>query len=652
MRSNAKYYAVPFIILAELMETLGVMYQAVRAKVSKVLAIVVIVAFGTMSASASSLPRSLASGRVVTIKPYEDRTPLTARVIQFDGQDASPTDDPAVVPALTLRARIEAVDPALSHIRVLDHSVVVDGNTRAPATMTGVSDLTIGQWAKIKIDTLESGQWHAQRIEIRSVESRLKIEGTIISTWDDSISVNGLVVRVPGNVRLDEGALTPSERLFSDLVTPQDPKQPSPWFSNGWLWSRGKVGVNQRIENDFSIGDSTADHYREAEPSMRLELTARGPAGLSAFLKLRSRNTFVLENAPLRKRPHEQAIDLYEGYALWRDIAALPLALQVGRQDFDEYREWIFDAQLDAIRAYAYPLYPITLEVAYINSLDDSRNNKFRTLTDYLVHLHGRPVSSTELGVYRLWRTDDDIRGREPIWTGVRWRGDYIGIRPWADLSWLRGWDKGRRFDASAYDVGATITKNLGPSRISVTFSAARATGNDADPKTSGVDRQFRQTGYEDNTGAYGGVTSFQYYGEVFDPELANLDILTLGAGATLTQRASIDVVYHRYNQSEYMEGLSRDLEGTDLTLYDYGGRGIDPDNNRPVKEMFPYQHVGWELDVIVGFVRVFRLLDVKWVTGFFIPQDALSPPFWEQLPFKPKKRTSYLNQLNVEYRF
>lgn len=604
------------------------------------------------SALASALPGALETGLEVTIKPFEGRSPLTARVIQVGEQQTEPVGGSAMTPLLTLRAHIEVIDQSSSRLHLLGRTIIVDGSTRAPATMSSIADLKIGQWIKAKIDTLESGQWHAQRIETTDIEPRTKIEGTIVATWPDSISVGGLVVHVPGNVRLDRGALTPSERIFSDLLTPQDPRQPVPWFSQGWLWSRGKIGVNQRIENDFSVGDSAADHYREAEPSLRLELTARGPAGMSAFLKLRSRTTLVWENAPLRKRPHEAAVELYEGYVLWRDILAMPVALQIGRQDFDEYREWIFDDQLDAIRAYAYPFYPITVEAAYINSLDNSPENKFRTLSDYLLHIHGRPVPSTELGVYRLWRTDDDARGREPVWTGVRWRGSYFGVRPWVDLAWLRGWDKGRRFDASAYDVGTTISKQLGSHRISATVASAHSTGNDDDPKATGIDRQFRQTGYEDNTGAYDGVTSFQYYGEVFDPELANLDILTIGAGATLAERASVDVVYHRYNQSEYAEGVSRDLEGTDLTLYDYGGRGIDPDNNRPVKELFPYQKVGWELDVIVGLVRVFGLLDIKWVTGFFVPEDALSPPFWEQLPFRPKKRTSYLNQLSIEYRF
>ena len=607
---------------------------------------------GTAGVQAMPLRQGLDVGCHVTIKPLEDRVPVTARVIQISDQSDAPADGSTTSPILTLRARIESIDSSLSQIVILGRSVAVDRKTRAPASMTGVSELSHGQWIKLKIDTLESGQWYAQRIETKGVESRSKIEGRIVSDWGDSVSIGGLVVYVPENVRIDKGVLTTSERLFSDLITPQDPKQPAPWFSRGWLWSRGKIGISQRIENDFSVGDSAADHYREAEPALRLDLTARGPAGVSAFLKLRSRNTFVWENAPLRKRPYEHAVDVYEGYLLWRDILKLPIAVQVGRQDFDEYREWLFDAQLDAVRAYAYPFYPITVEAAYINSLDDSPGNKFRTLSDYLFHIHGRLTPSTELGLYRLWRTDKDIRGQEPIWTGVRWRGSYFGVKPWADLAWLRGWDKGRRFEASAYDVGATLTKKLGSRRVSMTVSSARATGNDDNPKATGVDHQFRQTGYEDNTGIYDGVVSFQYYGEIFDPELANLDILTLGGGITLSSSASIDVVYHRYHQTEHAPYVvKRDLESTDLTVYDYGGRNFD-DRGRPIKELFPYQKVGWELDAVIGVVRAFGILDIKWVVGYFVPQDAIHDPFWDQLPFKPKKRDAFLNQLSLEYRF
>ena len=88
------------------------------------------------------------------------------------------------------------------------------------------------------------------------------------------------------------------------------------------------------------------------------------------------------------------------------------------------------------------------------------------------------------------------------------------------------------------------------------------------------------------------------------------------------------------------------------MTLYDAGGRGIDPANGRPVQELFPYRDVGSEVDIIVGINRVLGMLDIKYVLGFFSPGDALSPPFWSELPFKPKKRSAVMNRVSVEWRF
>lgn len=603
-------------------------------------------------ATHASLRQDLTPGASVVIKIFEGQTPLTARVVQVSPAEIDSDQEDIAASLLSLRCQIDRVDAVSSSIWIFGKRTVVDKATRVPSSINSLNDLQRGQWIKIKVDTVGAGQWHAQRIEVNGIEKQTKINGVMERVWPDSLALAGLVIRLRENTRVEDHTRTPSERLFSDVVFPEDPREPAPWLNAGWFWSRGKIGVNQRIENDYSIGDSTGDRYRESEPHARMEFVARGPVGLSGFLKLRSRNCFVLENAPLRRRPRETAIHLYEGYVLWRDIAGLPLAAQVGRQDFDEYREWLFDAQLDAIRGYFYPLNPMVAEAAYINSLDDSPDNKYRTLRDYLIHLHGRPFPSTELGAYRLWRTDTDIRGREPIWTGLRWRGSYLGVHPWADIAWLRGWDKGRRFRASAYDIGATVSRPLWSRRVSFTIANARATGNDQNPKITGIDEEFRQTGYEDNTGLYDGVTSFQYYGEVFDPELANLDIFTLGGGIAFSPAASVDIVYHRYHQVEHSDAVLRDLESSDLTLHDYGGRGIDPDNGRPIRQLFFYRRVGWELDVIIGLVRVFGVVDVKWVTGYFMPQDALSPPFWEQLSFKPRKHSAFLNQISLEYRF
>jgi hypothetical protein len=216
-------------------------------------------------------------------------------------------------------------------------------------------------------------------------------------------------------------------------------------------------------------------------------------------------------------------------------------------------------------------------------------------------------------------------------------------------LSWLDGWDKGRRFDALAADYGATLTGAAGLLSLSLTCASAHGSSNHANPHVTGIDQEFRQTGYEDNTGMFDGVATFQYYGELFDPELANLDILTIGAGLRIRTRASIDAVYHRYRQPLYDGAALRDLEGTDLTLFDLGGRGIDPGNGRPARTFFPYRDVGNEIDIIIGLARWMDRINAKWVMAWFHPDDALFPPFWSQLPFKPKRQTAFLNQLSIE---
>ncbi len=591
----------------------------------------------------------------VQIKPFEGESSVRARTIQILSDTAEQTDrDPSKV---VIRSSIERINPETRTIQVLGRSFRVDESTRAPSDLRTVTDLKPGQWVKVTVQPDDAGVWFVQRIKTDQIDRRTKIEGIVTgvwpaSGWPDSISLSGLNVRTPDNTAIFDHEPTASDRLFSKIVNARDPRRSGPWLARDWFWSRGRLGVVQRIENDFSIGDSARDHYREAEPQLKLDFTVKGPAGIYGLLKLRTRNTFVLNNAPLHKKQHETAIQLYEGYVLWRDVFSMPFAIQAGRQDFDEYREWLFDDQLDAIRFHVYPMYPIVAEAAYIHSLDNSPDNKFRTLKDYLIHVHGRIFPDAEVAVYRLWRTDTDLRGREPIWTGLRYRGAHWGLHPWLDAAWIRGWDKGRRFKADALDFGVTAVRPVGGLEFSVTVAHAHGSGNSDNPKSSFVDKEFQQTGYEDNTGSFNGVVSLQYYGEVFDPELSNLDILTVGAGCKLSAHTSTEVVYHRYRQAEYSSGVGRELAATDLTMFDYGGRGIDPNNGRPARTLFAYRDVGWEIDVVTGATGVLGAFDLKWVMGFFAPGDALSPPFWEQFPFKPKKRNVFLNQLSLEWHF
>ena len=114
--------------------------------------------------------------------------------------------------------------------------------------------------------------------------------------------------------------------------------------------------------------------------------------------------------------------------------------------------------------------------------------------------------------------------------------------------------------------------------------------------------RPFRQTGVQGNSQRFGGVVSAKTYGELLDPELSNLIVVTAAAGIRPTRRSSVEVVYHEYLQHR------RSNEIRDSGLDD------DPTGRS--------RHLGREIDVVVG-VKESRHVGLELVGGVFLPGRA-----------------------------
>ncbi len=133
-----------------------------------------------------------------------------------------------------------------------------------------------------------------------------------------------------------------------------------------------------------------------------------------------------------------------------------------------------------------------------------------------------------------------------------------------------------------------------------MTLGYAFGTG---DPdRDDAVDRNFRQTGLQDNEGGFNGVSRFKYYGELFDPELSNLNILTVGVGARPASRTSVDLLYHRYTQHK----ASHSIRDSALNA-DPSGRS---------------KELGAEIDLIIGYREV-KDLRLELMLGYFLPGSA-----------------------------
>jgi len=175
------------------------------------------------------------------------------------------------------------------------------------------------------------------------------------------------------------------------------------------------------------------------------------------------------------------------------------------------------------------------------------------------------------------------------------------------------------RVSGAGLDFGLTWETPL-PARPSLTLGYAFGSGKSGMREER--DRGFRQTGLQDNNDKFRGVASFRYYGELLDPELANLHVMTAGLGFRFLRRSSVDFVYHLYRQAHAAPFL-RDANVR-----------RDPDGGHTA--------IGQEWDVIVG-IEEWRRFELKLVGAIFRAGKAFAPD---------SGKLSYLTSLRLRLNF
>jgi len=279
-------------------------------------------------------------------------------------------------------------------------------------------------------------------------------------------------------------------------------------------------------------------------------------------------------------------------------IFGTPLTFEIGRLDFEDERRWWWDEDLDAVRigiegesfdwalALARELAPARSDRGYVDpeqedvtrliaeaSWDWAENHTL----DFFALRHDDHSRTHELEeVLRHGREDDsDARLR---WFGLRatgaWSSASAGlVGYWLDVARVNGSEQFLEWaplsddvlqlvveerlerDVHGWGVDAGMTW-LTPRENGTRFTVGYAIGSGDRNPDDVDDRGFRQTGLHANSPGFGGVQSFHGYGVLLDPELSNLAIVTLGAGVSLREFSSLDVVYHRYRLVEPAEEL------------------------------------------------------------------------------------------------
>jgi len=375
------------------------------------------------------------------------------------------------------------------------------------------------------------------------------------------------------------------------------------------LYVGGQVEYELDRSDNFDLNDARDADQQTNSVSLRLELVWEP-----------SSDAYFLAGARTSKRWRKDEDDpddqdenttLSELYGYFRDLGQSGWDLQVGRQDFDERREWLYDQNLDAVRAIrSAPDWRLELSLSSVLLDGNERDEDDTNFVAYLSNNDLRRHAAAYV-VHRQAAADE-----RATHVGLRAHGDWLENQDsWVEAAYLTGED-GVDLGSYGFDLGTTWTPERLPG-LALTAGYALGSG-DGDP-TDG-DASFRQTGLQDNNGKFAGVTSFRYYGELFDPELSNLGIVTLGVGVRPMHKSSIDLVLHKYDQVEAFAGL----RNTNLRRRPSGD---DTD-------------LGWEADLVFGSRR-FDNLHIEVVGAYFEPGDAF-----------PGGDPAWLGRIQLRYKF
>ena len=515
-------------------------------------------------------------------------------------------------------APVEELDLRRRTLRVLDTEVqVVDETSIADdaGNKMLLADLAPGSW--IELDARDEGdRLRARRIRLLAEPlDKIEIDGVV----DDAdpgrrtLTVSGLSLRLSRSAELRNPELAPLPPAIAiPRAIDDDDLRPAVRRAFG-----NRVGVAARVEvevepeGNFDLNPTRRGDLTRALWATQFQFDTQPVPTLAAFFRAgyRGRQVLIDDEGDEENNTQWQVQQLY---VVWQPTLTPWAAVQIGRQDFDEAREWLYDENLDAARLYL-ALGKIRAE-ASVSTRWGTTSRRLDDWTNWMLLARREVRRRWSAEGYVIHRRLRDDRGQRPVWLGLRSHGRLrSGIDHWIELSTLRGRADGETLTAWAADVGAQVRLRRRP-EINVTGGWAFGSGG-RDPGD-----RYLQTGLHDNNDKFGGVSSLKYYGELLEPELSNLEIATAGLGVRPTRRSSVDLVFHRYRQRRAADLIASNLETRP--------RGVDP-------------IIGHEWDVILAFEEI-PGVDIEYVFATFVPAAA----------FDSRATNARFHQLSVQFNF
>lgn len=428
---------------------------------------------------------------------------------------------------------------------------------------------------------------------------RMRVNGRLVSVITVVIS---LVCAVPesGSQEFTRGGFNPDDPPEANIKL-------LPYLSFG-----AQLEFEFQYQRNADLDTTNDEDFTTLEPALVLALSFDPSKYFQAYIDMKLAGEFEIEDGHSTKDRATLEVEL--AYILLKEFWGDRLAFQIGRQRFEDERQWLFDAELDGVRAFLYfygidAAFSVTrggiVDVDLLNRDAGDKTNNYITYWKYDFS------EDTNAAAYFIFRDNTKDEEESAITFGVHSDGDFTdSLGYWLELAYVFGTHDGSDIEGIGLDAGANYI--LYP-KLEPSITLAYAFGG----------KNFMQTGLQGNESDFNGAADFLYYGQLFDPELSNMSIFTAGVGVNPTEEtSSIDIVYHYYIQTEARDTLVN--------------TGIDADPDGQNKSL------GSEIDLVLGYEGEESGFAAALVLGYFIPGGA----------FPNDAENSFLANLTLEYRF
>jgi hypothetical protein len=358
-------------------------------------------------------------------------------------------------------------------------------------------------------------------------------------------------------------------------------QQPKDDGTSAWEFE-GEYDVRLDYRKNFALDKRDKEDLFRLDQELQLRASYRYNDWISFLVEGKVFGEHQLHTGGGGRR---SSVDLERGetWVRFDRLFGRDLSLKVGRQNFEEPRQWWWDDDLDAVGvryrrdSWLFEL-GLAREVApqslVHNFIEPENQGVVRVLGRAnwlyfknhgldLFFLHHNDRSTTQSRGDQVRADREDPSDAKLWWGGLRAMGSepvagHGDFSYWADAAIVSGREKlvefsnapgnqkvatsrsSRRVRGWAIDVGGRWDSEL-PGRPLFTVGYARGSG-DKNPDR-GSDRSFRQTGLQSND------EEFRTYGELLRPELSNLSIPVLAVQFPILSKSHVEFAYRRFRQ-------------------------------------------------------------------------------------------------------